>query len=45
MGDLNLDIRTAKPLADNYNKGHLVSYTLPLSRNVRTYLKEMLGME
>lgn len=45
MGDLNLGIRTAKPVADNYNKGHLVSYTLHLSRNVRTCLKEMLGME
>lgn len=24
MGDLNLSVRTAKPLADNYNKGQFV---------------------
>lgn len=39
MGDLNLGRRTAKPLADNYNNGHLVSYKLHLSGNVCTYLK------
>ena len=30
MGDLNLSVRTAKPLADNYNKGHLFLYRLHL---------------